>query len=189
MNFMNNKLLKFLHSPFLIVMLVFLLPPLGLILLGNHPRISIIAKISTGLIVGIFLLLFFFQYQWTPKLPSNNTNKAEQLKYEFIRLEYPEELKNSLDETVKPEGEQNFVKLFFSVENLGEKAIFYASLIDQPRLIGTEESYAPDLTLSKEPFGNLGSKHKAEGYLVFVVPLEATLQSFLIAGQEFALQP
>lgn len=177
------------RSPFLIVLLVFLLPPLGLILLGNHPRLSIFAKISTGLIVSIFLLLFFFQYQWTAKIPSNNINKAEKLKYEFIRLEHPEEVKNSLDETIKPEVEQSFIKIFFSVENLGEKPIFYASLIDQPRLIGTEESYAPDLTLSKEPFGNLSSKNKAEGYLVFVVPSEAKLQSFLIADQEFTLQP
>ena len=98
-------------------------------------------------------------------------------------------MKNSLDELTEAKADHQFVKLFFSVENLGEKSIFYASLIDQPQLIGTEEIFMPDLTLSREPFGNLASKKKAEGYLVFVVPIEAKLQSFVIADQDFTLLP
>jgi hypothetical protein len=180
---------EFLSSPILIILLVFLLPPLGLVLLGNHPRLSIVAKISTGLIVSIFLILFFFQYQWSPKLPSNKLSKIEQLTYEFINIEYSNELNNSLNEPVQAETEHYFVKLFFSVENIGEKTIFYASLIDQPQLIGDQQNYAPDLTLSREPFGNLGSKKKAEGYLVFEVPIKEKLHNFIIADQEFSLQP
>jgi ABC-type lipoprotein export system ATPase subunit len=55
--------------------------------------------------------------------------------------------------------------------------------------LATSKIYAPDLTLSREPFGNLGSKKKAEGYLVFEVPIKQNFTSFIIADHEFSLQP
>jgi hypothetical protein len=186
---MNKIKDKLIFSPILIILLIFLLPPLGLILLGNHPRLSLFAKISSACIVSIFLLLFFFQYQFTPRLPADSLKKTETLQYELISIEYPKELQNSIDKLTEAKQDHHFVQVFFSVENMGEKSIFYASLIDQPQLIGTEETFMPDLTLSREPFGSLGSKKKAEGYLVFVIPIEAKLQRFVIADQEFSLLP
>lgn len=186
---MKIKKNELLSSPIFIIVLIFLLPPLGLILLGNHPRLSIVAKISTGLLVSIFFVLFFFQYQWSPKPPSKQPGGNEQLSYEYIKKEYSQQIENSLGELSKADIEFHFVKLFYTVENKGEKSIFYASLLDQPQLIGSNQKYSPDLTLSREPFGNIGANKKAEGYLVFEVPSEEKLHSFMIAGQEFSLQP
>lgn len=186
---MKIKINELLSSPTFIIVLVFLLPPLGLILLGNHPRLSIVAKISTGLLVSIFFMLFFFQYQWSPKTPLKQLGKIEQVSYKYIRTEYSQKIENSLGELSEADIEFHFVKLFYSVENKGEKSIFYASLIDQPQLIGSNQRYSPDLTMSREPFGNIGAKKKAEGYLVFEVPIKEKLHSFMIADHEFSLQP
>ncbi len=186
---MQKKFDRFLSSPLLIIFFLFLLPPLGLILLGSSQRISTFSKWFTGISLSILVLLFLMQYQWQERLPTADKIGQENLRYELISIEYPEEVPNSINEIVKAKKEFHLVKLNFTVENQGSQSLFYASLIDQPELITPEGSYPPDLTMSKDPFGNLIPDKVSSGYFIFQVPEKEQAIEFNIGSQKFSLNP
>ncbi len=186
---MKKKHHSFLSSPILIMLLVFILPPLGLILIGNHSKLSISVKILSGIVASIFVLLFFFQYQWQPRSKIVEKPLNVQFSYQFQGYSFPELVLSSLDNMIPAPDDGRFVRIDYTITNLSDIPSFYISLLENPLLMTEAKEYVPDLTLSREPFGTIEPKQNMEGYLIFQVPANEIPQYFKIAGKEYPLLP
>jgi hypothetical protein len=94
-----------------------------------------------------------------------------------------ETIVNTLGEEVKPKEDEKILCVQFSVKNAGEKTIFYVSIVEDPA-ITTEENnvYSPDLSISNEPFGDLGVGEVKEGFLAFRIPKDEKPKTFRIGN-------
>ena len=184
---MNEK--KPLH-PGWVVLFLLLLPPVGLILLGEQRDVKPFFKICIGLCYGLILLLMIQHYQLVPKVMISETlqHDAEKVQYKMLHVEYPTSLPNGLREIVQKEDKEIWVQVFIEVTNIGKQKIYYISLIDTPVLITEFGSIDPDLSLSYEPFGEISPQETKIGYLVFRVNPDQTPVTFQIASYSASLR-
>lgn len=176
--------------PIWVLFLLFLLPPVGLVLLGEQNTVKPFYKYCIALCYGVLLLILLLHYQITPRTSHENTGLQdnEQVQYRMIRVEYPFELVNGAKETIiKPENEE-WIQLFLEVTNTGINNIYYISLTDNPVVLTGEEAISPDLSLSFEPFGEMAPNETKAGYLVFRIPREKKGITFQIASYTASLQ-
>ncbi len=186
---MKNNLKKLLQFPLTIILLMIFMPPLGLLLLGNHPHIRLGIKVCLGILLSAMLLILIANFQIIPRAEAPLEHPLEIFSYQFHDLNYAYTTINSLKEPLEAEEGFKFAQLDISVTNHSKRTQFYASLIDQPKLYTEHGSYSPDLTLSRDPFGNLEPQSTTKGYFIFVLPEEEHAVRFLIADQEFDINP
>ncbi|MDD4663875.1 MAG: DUF4352 domain-containing protein [Caldisericia bacterium] len=184
---MNDK--KSMH-PGWIILLLLVLPPVGLVLLGEQHHIKPFFKICIGLCYGLILFLFIQHYQLVPRTMVSETlrHDAEKVQYKMLRIEYPSSLPNGLKEYVQKEDTETWVQVFIEVTNIGKQEIYYISLIDSPVLITKSGSIDPDLSLSHEPFGEISPQETKTGYLVFRLNPDQAPVTFQIASYSANLQ-
>lgn len=141
-------------------------------------------RIVIAALIVIFLVLFFKNFSIVPKKTANSQkNLKEELIYSYKNSYYVETIVNTLGEEVKPKEEEKILCVQFSVKNAGEKTIFYVSIVEDPA-ITTEENnvYSPDLSISNEPFGDLGVGEVKEGFLAFRIPKDEKPKTFRIGN-------
>jgi len=140
-------------------------------------------SIAIHSLVVLIIISFFVYFDVAPKTRNIPNNKQENLEYSFKNAYYTEKLNNDLNEEVKPTNEERFLCIEFSVKNLSNKDIFYVSIVEDPKLITTEnEELYPDLSLSNEPFGNININRTKEGFLTFRIPFEKYIKTFKIGN-------
>lgn len=141
-------------------------------------------RIVIAALIVIFLVLFFKNFSIVPKKTANSQkNLKEELIYSYKNSYYVETIVNTLGEEVKPKEDEKILCVQFSVKNAGEKTIFYVSIVEDPA-ITTEENniYSPDLSISNEPFGDLGVGEVKEGFLAFRIPKDEKPKTFRIGN-------
>ncbi len=141
-------------------------------------------RIVIAALIVVFLVLFFKNFTIVPKKNANSQkNLKEELIYSYKNSYYVETIVNTLGEEVKPKEEEKILCVQFSVKNAGEKTIFYVSIVEDPA-ITTEENnvYSPDLSISNEPFGDLGVSEVKEGFLAFRIPKDEKPKTFRIGN-------
>ncbi len=180
---------KILCHPVIILILLLILPPLGLVLIGNHPKIKLGTKVCTGFLLGSMLIILLLHFQIAPRTQSGETPPLDIFTYQFLGFHYSPTALNSFNDTFEAEDGFIFAKVEISVINQSKKEQFYVSLVDQPKLYTDQESYSPDLTLSRDPFGYLDAQSRTKGYFIFIIPKEENAVRFLIADQEFDINP
>lgn len=186
---MKNNFKKILQFPVIIILLLILMPPLGILLLGNHPNIRLGIKVCLGILLSAMLFILMAHFQIVPRTETLLEHPLDFFSYQVHDFYYASTTLNGLDQPLEAEEGFKFAQLDLSVTNQSIKTQFYASLIDQPELYTDHGVYAPDLTLSREPFGNLEPQSTTQGYLIFVLPEEEHAIRFLIADQEFIISP
>ena len=134
-------------------------------------------------LVVLIIICFFIYFDVTPKTKKLTNNKQEKLEYSFKNSFYSESLNNDLNEEIKPNKEERFFCIEFSVKNLSNKDIFYVSIVEDPKLITTDnEELYPDLSLSNDPFGNINMNKSKEGFLAFRIPSGKSIKTFKIGN-------
>lgn len=140
-----------------------------------------------GILFVIFLISFFHYFKIVPKVNVNqkNVEAEEKIEYSYKKAYYVDNIRNSLDEEIKPKEDEIFLCITYSAKNISKKVIFYVSIVDDPKIITEDgEEFSPDLSLSKEPFGDLGVRETKEGFLVFRIPKNKKPINFKIGNYE-----
>lgn len=138
-----------------------------------------------GVLFVIFLVSFFHYFKIVPKVRINQKNgeAEEKVEYSYKKAYYIDSIKNSLDEEIKPKENEIFLCISYSAKNISKKEIFYVSIVDDPKIITEDgEEFSPDLSLSKEPFGDLEAGEIKEGFLTFRIPKNLKPKSFRIGN-------
>jgi hypothetical protein len=134
-------------------------------------------------LVVLIVIYFFINFDISPKNNKITNIKSELIVYSFIKAQYADKLYNDLSEEVKPGNEENFICIYFSVNNKSNRDIFYVSIVEDPKIITTDDKeYYPDLSLSDEPFGNIINNRTKEGFLSFRIPKDKKVKSFKIGN-------
>lgn len=135
-------------------------------------------------LIIVFLVLFFNNFSIIPKKNVNNQkNLKEEIVYSCKNSYYVETIFNSLGEEVKPKEDEKILCVQFSVKNAGERTIFYVSIVEDPVIITeANNEYSPDLSISDEPFGDLGVDELKEGFLAFRIPKDEKPKTFKIGN-------
>jgi len=178
------------NHPIWIIILLFLLPPVGLVLLGEQKTVKSFYKYSISLCYVLLLFIFLLHYQIAPKTNQEKTGmqNTEKVQYKMTRVEYPFELVNGVKETInRPENEQ-WIHVFLEITNEGSNKLYYISLTDNPIVLTGDEAISPDLSLSFEPFGEILPGEMKSGYLVFRLPASKKGITFQIASYTANLQ-
>jgi hypothetical protein len=175
---------KWYQSPLFIILMCFFCFPVGLVLLGSNDKIKWLSKILLSLTYFVVILVFFMYYQPVPrkKTMSNIPASTENIVYKINRIYTKESLMNGLLETIKPAENEIFLCVDLDVTNTGDKAVFFISLVDDPKIETSLNKYYPDLTLSQDPFGEINPKETLSGFLVFRIPVNEKPVAFKISN-------
>jgi len=141
-------------------------------------------RIAIGVLFVLLLISFFKNFDVTPKREENQqTGVKEELIYSYKNSHYAESLVNSIGLEIKPKEDEKFLCVNYSVKNVGKKDIFYVSIVDDPKVITLEQKeFSPDLSISKEPFGDLRVNESKEGFLSFRIPKDEKPRLFRIGS-------
>lgn len=141
-------------------------------------------KIAITALFVVLLVSFFKNFSIVPKKQINQQkNVKEELIYSYKNSYYAESLVNSIGEEIKPKDDEKFLCINYSVKNVGKKDIFYVSIVEDPKIITEDRNeFSPDLSISKEPFGDLGVSESKEGFLAFRIPKEEKPMTFRIGN-------
>lgn len=179
------------YSAILIVLLCLTVFPIGLVLLGANPKVKLISKIMVSLMYVAILIVFLSYYRVIPKQTNSVslTGSTEKIEYNIKRFYTKESLINGIMETIKPNEQETFFCVDLEVTNQGDNKVFYVSLIDDPKVETETGVFYPDLTLSKEPFGDIKPGQTLTGYLVFRLPVQEKPLKFKISDLSRNITP
>ncbi len=175
------------ESNWVILVSNLLLPPLGLVLLGNSRHVSMLWKCFVAFIATVCMGCFIWQLSFVPPVENSQFQlTGSPIVYSNIMLDTPLEITSIYNVAAKPSKDEVFLKVSFDVTNTSEKEYFYISLLDQPFVSNiTGEKILPDATISSDPFGTIQPNETKSGFFIFRVPLHFDVQSFTIQGNSF----
>lgn len=175
--------IKWYQSPLFIAILCLLVFPVGLMLLGSDRHVRWFSKLLVSIAYMVIILVFFVYYEPVPRknTVSNISASTETVEYKINRFYLKGETLNGLSETVKPLEDEIFLFVDLEVMNAGDKKLFFISLVDDPKVMTESGVFYPDLTLSREPFGEIEPKQTQSGFLVFRIPAGEKLNEFRIS--------
>jgi hypothetical protein len=175
------------ESNWVILVSNLLIPPLGLVLLGNSRHISLLWKCIIAFIATILIVCIIWQFPFIPPIENKQFQPTQSpIEYSNITLDVPLQITSSYNVTIKPTKDEVFLKVLFEITNTSEKEYFYISLLDQPFISNSVgEKILPDATISSDPFGTIQPNEIKSGFFIFRVPLHFDVQSFSIQGNSF----
>ncbi|HPJ12628.1 MAG TPA: hypothetical protein PLV00_04455 [Caldisericia bacterium] len=164
-----------------------LIPPLGLVLLGNSRHVSMLWKCIVAFIATVCMGCLIWQLSFVPSVENRQFQLTESpMVYSNITLDTPPEITSLYGVTAKPLKDEVFLKVSFNVTNTSEMEYFYVALLDQPFISNvTGEKILPDATISGDPFGTIQPNETKSGFFIFRVSLHFDVQSFTIQGNSF----
>ncbi|MDD4029406.1 MAG: hypothetical protein PHX86_06850 [Caldisericia bacterium] len=165
-----------------------LIPPLGLVLLGNAKKISLPWKCTIAL--SLYILIACIAWVQFPPFFASKTDSpstfTNTIQYANISFEEVSAITTPQNLVVKPAKDEFFLKVNFQVSNEGSEEYFYISHLDQPYIYSSDgERLYFDATISMDPFGNIEPKEILSGFFLFRIPTNFNAQSFLIQGSSF----
>jgi hypothetical protein len=164
-----------------------LIPPLGLVLLGNSRNISLAWKCSIALLLSVAIVCFAVQL--TPMFSTDKKNVTtfqNPIQYFHITFEEVSTVTTPQNLIVKPAQEEFFLQVHFEIYNDSDEEFFYVSQLDQPYIYSSDgDRLNFDATISMDPFGNIEPKEILSGFFLFRIPPNFKAQTFLIQGNSF----
>ena len=181
---------RWFEVPWVIVVFVLFIPPVGFVLLGYSRKCSFIWKIAISCLACF--LYFFILYQTMGGVNSSRNLDVNYLQepfaYSSISFSSTDAAHSLHGIEVQPGEEEVFLQVNYIVRNPSDSPRFYVSLLDEPRLLNEEgREILPDLTVSQEPFGEFKKQEEKSGFLLFRIPQNFYPQSFVIQGSTYEI--
>ncbi|MCK5848058.1 MAG: hypothetical protein KAH01_02525, partial [Caldisericia bacterium] len=124
---------KWYEIPSVIVVLLFLVPPVGLVLLGNSKKTNIVWKLLIGVLVFAIFAYVGSQYKLTKNTNEElSTLSIEQIEYSEVLITFENSAVSMNGKEVSASSDEKFLKVLYTINNSGSEEIYYISMLDDP---------------------------------------------------------
>ena len=177
------------ENPSVIVLFLILLPPVGLVLLGNSKNPSIAWKFSISLLVFAIVIYVGSQYKLVRNFTDEVPNLSiEQLEYSNVVISSENSAFTITGKKIDVPDSEKFLKVSYTISNNEAEEIYYISMLDEPCLEDVDgERVMPDLSISQEPFGLILPNESKTGFLFFRFSKSFIPENFLVRGFLFKI--